>query len=180
MNGAYVPLLTLLLITKEKKPTERPTAVVSIFIDAPVESVFDYIVPIDLSHIFRRYKNLPAIDSTSNQERWYTPGMERTVYFEDGSTAHEHLVSVNPSTDFSYQINGFTSFLGKLAEQINGKWVFTETQPGQTHIEWTYELEPKNFLAGFIIRTFVLKNLKGLLNNALAIIKADLEMTESR
>ncbi len=154
---------------------QYPTVLVTIDINAPIKEAFEYIVPIELSYIFKRYKNLPAIDGTSNQERWYTPGMQRTVYFEDGTSAQEHLLTVNPHSDFSYQINGFTSALRRLAKRIEGQWIFTENEQGKTHIEWTYTIVPKNSFARIAINTFVKKNVKGLLNNALLILKEDLE-----
>jgi hypothetical protein len=47
---------------------KSPSTKALMTIDAPIDSVFDYIVPIDLTHIFKRYKNLPAITSTSIKE----------------------------------------------------------------------------------------------------------------
>ena len=65
-------------------------------ISAPIDSAFDYIVPVDLSHIFKRYRRLPAITNTSIKEDWTKPGLTRTVYFEDGPTAQESLLTVVP------------------------------------------------------------------------------------
>ncbi|UOB17444.1 SRPBCC family protein [Abyssalbus ytuae] len=157
----------------EKK--NHPTVLVNINIDASIEKSFQYIVPVDLSHIFKRYKNLPAVDSTGNKDLWYKPGMQRTVYFEDGNTAREHLLTVNPYTDFSYKIEDFTSPLKRLTKYIYGKWVFTETADGKTHIEWSYTLVTKNIFARLIVNVFVKKNIKGMLTNALSILKTDLE-----
>lgn len=160
---------------KEKNQKNHPTILVSIDIDSPVKQSFEYIVPIDLSHIFKRHKNLPAIVSTSNGETWYEPGMHRTVYFEDGNTAQEYLLTVNPHTDFSYRIDGFTSPLKLLAKQIEGEWVFTETKEGKTHIDWIYAIVAKNALARMMIICFVKNKIRYLLNNALLILKEDLE-----
>jgi len=158
----------------EKKPLSS-SVLVEIEIDAPIEESFEYIVPVELSHIFKRYKNLPAIVRTSNTEVWDQAGMQRTVYFEDGNTAEEYLLAVNPHADFSYKIEGFTSALGKLCKRIEGKWIFSKTPEGKTHISWTYTLVPKNFFARFLINTFVRKNVAGLLNQALEILKEYLE-----
>ena len=65
-------------------------------INAPINAIFDYIVPVDFSHIFKRYKRLRAIKNTSVKEDWTTPGLTRTVYFEDGPTAQESLLTVVP------------------------------------------------------------------------------------
>ena len=61
----------------------------------------------DLEHIFEPYKNIPGIDSTSNTEPWFTPGMQRTVYFDDGSSSEEYLLSVSPHSGFTYKVNAF-------------------------------------------------------------------------
>lgn len=151
-----------------------PQVVVTTIFDSSIEESFEYIVPIELSHIFNRYRNLPGIDSTSNTEIWYTPGMQRTVYFEDGNTAQESLLTVYPHSSFSYKIDSFTSPIRRLAKRIEGKWVFAESKRGQTQIEWTYTIVPKNYFARIIINTFVKNNVKGLLNNALKILSEDL------
>ena len=160
---------------QKEKSSLHPSILVEIEIDAPIAESFEYIVPVELPHIFKRYKNLPAIVRTSNTEVWDQAGMQRTVYFEDGNTAEEYLLEVHPHADFSYKIEGFTSALGKLCKRIEGKWVFSKTAEGKTHISWTYTLVPKNFLGRFLINTFVRKNVAGLLHQALEILKEDLE-----
>lgn len=176
-----LPLLAFAVVTKVyNQKREHPKVVVIIDIDAPVKESFEYIVPVNLPHIFKRYKNLPAIVSTSNKKLWYTPGMVRTVYFEDGNTAKEYLFTVNPYSDFSYKIEDFTSPLKRLAKRIKGQWIFTKLENGKTHIVWSYEIIPKNFLAQFIINAFFKKNIKGLLNNALTVLKEDLEKNQEQ
>ena len=153
----------------------HPQIVVTTNIHSPVDESFEYIVPIELPHIFKRYKNLPAIVRTSNKEIWYTPGMQRTVYFEDGNTAQEFLLTVSPHSSFSYRIEKFTSPLRRLANKIEGNWLFTEPEKGQTQIKWTYTIVPKNYFARMIINIFIKKNVEELLSNALKILKEDLE-----
>lgn len=178
MNIIYLLLPVLIsanLDYKHGSKRKPPTVLVTIDIEASVEDSFEYIVPVDLSHIFKRYKRLPGIDSTSNKQLWYTPGMQRTVYFEDGNTAEETLLTVNPHSDFSYKIDNFTSPLRKLAKRIEGNWKLTELEGDRTHIEWTYKIIPKNFLTRLMINAFIKNDVEGLLNNALAILKNDLE-----
>jgi Polyketide cyclase / dehydrase and lipid transport len=157
-----------------------PYTKVTIIIDAPIDSAFDYIVPVDLSHIFKRYNRLPAITKTNETEKWIKPGLIRTVFFEDGSTARETLLTVVPHTSFSYKIDEFTSQLRLLAKRIEGKWVFTDAGNGQTKIEWTYEITPKNFITRGLIKLVLLKDITVLLNNALTILKDDLESKQSK
>jgi hypothetical protein len=144
-------------------------------IKAPIDSAFNYIVPIDLSRIFKRYKGLPAVVKTNETEKWFKGGLTRTVFFDDGSTSKESLLTVVPNTSFSYKIENFTSQLRFLAKRIEGDWLFTDLGNGQTKIEWTYKIIPKNAVARGLIKTFLLKKVNGLLTNALTIIKNDLE-----
>jgi Polyketide cyclase / dehydrase and lipid transport len=153
-----------------------PQTKVIMTINAPIDTVFRYIVPVELSHIFKRYKRFPAITKTSNEEVWIKPGMSRTVFFEDGSTSKETLLTVVPSTSFSYHIENFTSQLRFLAKGIDGDWLFTDLGNGQTKIEWTYKVIPKHFMARFIIKSVLMKDVNGLLSNALTILKNDLEL----
>jgi hypothetical protein len=122
-----------------------PQTKIVMTINAPIDSAFNYIVPVELSHIFKKYKNLPAITKTDEKEKWFKAGLTRTVYFEDGSTSKETLLTVVPNTSFSYRIENFTSQLRFLAKRIEGDWVFTDLGNGQTKIEWTYKIVPKNF-----------------------------------
>ena len=144
-------------------------------VTAPIDSAFRYIVPVDLAHIFRRYKRLPGVLTTNETETWIRPGLTRTVFFDDGSTAQETLVSVVSPTNFSYEIEKFTSQLRFLARRIEGNWVFTDLNNGQVKIEWTYKIIPKNFIARGLINSILLKDIKVVLTNALAILKDDLE-----
>ena len=62
-----------------------------------------------------------------------------------------------------------------MAKRIEGDWIFTDLGNGQTQITWTYKIIPKNFLARALINLVLLKNIKGLLINALTILETDLE-----
>ena len=167
-------------ITFAQNSKKVPQTKIVMTINAPIDSAFNYIVPVDLSHIFKKYKNLPAITKTDEQEKWIKAGLTRTVYFEDGSTSKETLLTVVPHTSFSYRIENFTSQLRFLAKRVEGDWIFTDLGNGQTKIEWTYKIVPKNFFARGLINLALLKNVKGLLINALTILKTDLEKTDEK
>jgi hypothetical protein len=144
-------------------------------INAPVDTAFNYIVPVDLTHIFKGYKWIAGITNASIKEGWTQPGLVRTVYFEDGSTSKESLLTVIPNTSFSYKNEEFTSQLRFFAKRIEGDWIFTDLCNGQTKIEWTYKVIPHNFIAQILVNALLMKNIKGLLTNALIILKNDLE-----
>ncbi|WP_298148574.1 hypothetical protein [Flavobacterium sp.] len=178
MTTFWITLLTTILfvgVANGQSRKKYPQTEATIIINTTVNTAFNYIVPIDLSHIFKKYKRFPAIIKTDEKELWIKPGLTRTVYFEDGTTAKESLLTVVEGDSFSYQIVGFTSQLRFLAKKVEGSWKFTELENRQTKIEWTYRIIPKNFVARFIIKSFILKDINGLLNNALFIIKKDLE-----
>lgn len=152
-----------------------PQVKIIMTIKSPTDSAFNFIVPVKLSRIFKKYKRFPAITKTNETELWNKAGLTRTVYFEDGTTAQESLISVKLNESFSYKIENFTSSLRKLAKRIEGEWIFTDLGNGQTKIEWTYKIIPKNGITKTMIKWFVLKDLKVLLSNALTILKEDLE-----
>jgi len=170
-------MLIFISAFQAKAQKKYPKAVVSVDIKStlPLKESFEYMVPIDLEHIFNEpYKNIPSIDSTSNKEPWFVPGMQRIIYFNDGSTSQEELLSVTPNSGFTYKVTGFTSALRKLIKQINGSWTFTETEDGTIQVEWT-EFIPKNFFARFLVRNIVTKRIKIPMQNALNIMKEELE-----
>ncbi|NGM67129.1 SRPBCC family protein [Sphingobacterium sp. SGR-19] len=157
-----------------------PQTKIIMTINAPIDNAFNYIVPVELSRIFKKHKNLPAIIKTDEKEKWFKAGLTRTVYFEDGSTSKETLLTVVPHTSFSYRIEDFTSQLRFLAKRIEGDWIFNDLGNGQTKIEWTYKIVPKNIFARGAVNLFLLKNVNGLLTNALTILKNDLEKTDEK
>ncbi len=153
----------------------NPTVIANIEIDVSQKEAFEYIVPIDLSRIFKGYRNLPAVVKTDESEKWIKPGLERTVFFEDGSTAKEKLLEVNNPDNFSYKVNQFTSPLKHLAKQINGRWEFSKGPDLKTKIHWQYEIVPKHFFAKMIINGILKSQINHILTNALQIIREDLQ-----
>ena len=151
----------------------------TVFVDVksklPLQQSFEYIVPMDLEHIFKRYKNLPAVIKTSNKKAWYTAGMTRTVFFDDGTSSEETLLSIDPHSSFNYKVNGFTNSLRFLIKQINGRWTFKDVGQDTIRIEWTYEIVPKHYMAKSLIDFAVKRQVKILMTNALNIMKEELE-----
>lgn len=162
---------------QNNKMSKYPSLTVAVDIRSTLslQQSFEYIVPMDLEHIFHPYKNIPGIDSTNNKEAWYKPGLHRTVYFDDGSTSEEYLLSVSPHSGFTYKVNTFTGPLRFLIKQINGSWTFEESPEGLLHIEWTYEFVPKHFMARILLNTVVKKRMLTPMTRALDIMKQELE-----
>jgi hypothetical protein len=149
--------------------------ITSTTINKPIKEVFDYVAPVDLSHIFKRYKYLPAVIRSNEKERWIKSGLTRTVFFEDGNIAYEELLVVRNPEYFAYKVSNFTSALRFLIVQINGNWQFSTLENGSTFIIWEYELIPKNNLTSWFITTFLYKDISKLLQNAIDIISHDLK-----
>jgi hypothetical protein len=144
-------------------------------INKSINEVFEYVAPINLAHIFKRYKYLPAVINSNEKEKWIKSGLTRTVFFEDGNTALEELLVVNNPEYFAYKVSNFTSVLRYLIIQVNGNWQFSTEENGSTKIVWEYELLPKNKFTSWIITTFLYKDINKLLQNALDIISNDLK-----
>ena len=65
-----------------QKKYPKAEVVVDIRSTLSLKETFEYMVPMDLEHIFNEpYKNIPSIDSTSNQEAWFTAGQKRVIFF---------------------------------------------------------------------------------------------------
>ena len=143
-------------------------------INADRQKVFDYIVPIDLSHIFKKYKYLPGVIKTNEAEKWFKTNLTRTVFFDDGNSSQEHLTTFTNPEYFDYVVSNFTSPLRFLVNSINGSWTFTDNDSG-TEIVWIYDLKPKNTIAAWIIKVFILNDLRIFLKNSINIIRTDLE-----
>jgi hypothetical protein len=145
-------------------------------INAQINQAFNYIAPINLMHIFRGSAMIPAIIDTSIKEGWNKAGLARTVYFKDGSTSQESLLTVEAPISFSYKNEHFTSkVLSALLKRLEGEWLFTDIGNNKTKIEWTYRAVPTNFLSKLVVRLVLMKALRSMLNDALTIIKNDLE-----
>lgn len=155
---------------------KNPEILVAVTIDSAIDQAFNYIAPINLMHIFRGNTMIPAIVDTSVKEGWNKAGLQRTVYFADGSTSQESLLTVNAPTSFSYKNEHFTSkVLSALLKRLEGEWLFTDLGHGTTEIEWTYRAVPTNFFARLMVKLVLMKAVQTMLKDALAIIKNDLE-----
>jgi hypothetical protein len=153
-----------------------PETKVTMIINSPIDTAFHYIAPINLMHIFRGSVLIPAIVDTSIKEGWNKAGLVRTIYFKDGSTSQESLLTVEAPTSFSYKNDHFTShILGFLLKRIEGEWLFTDLGNNETKIEWTYRAITSNFIARFFVQGVLIKAIHSMLFNALTIVKNDLE-----
>jgi hypothetical protein len=153
-----------------------PETKIVITINARIDKAFNYIAPINLMHIFRGNAMIPAIVDTSVKEGWNKAGLTRTIYFKDGSTSQESLLTVNAPVSFSYKNEHFTSkVLSALLKRLEGEWLFIDLGNGKTKIEWTYRAVPTNFFAKLMVKLALMRAMHSMLKDALDIIKNDLE-----
>jgi hypothetical protein len=142
----------------------------------PIDQAFHYIAPIYLPHIFPGAGPIAGISGTSINEGWNKAGLSRTIYFKDGTTSQETMLTWNAPTSFSYQNENFTSsILGFTMLRLEGDWLFTKLANDTTKIEWTYRAIPKHLFAKIFIRFVLMRFIKGMLQKAMDISKHDLE-----
>jgi len=160
----------------QMKTNKNPETTLVVTIGSPIDQAFNYIVPINLMHIFRGNAMIPAIVDTSVKQGWNKAGLQRTVYFADGSTSQESLLTINVPTSFSYKNEHFTStVLSALLNRLEGEWLFTDLGNNPTKIEWTYRAVPTNFFTRLFVKLVLMKVVHAMLKDALTIIKNDLE-----
>ncbi len=145
-------------------------------INAPAKKTFDYLAPISLMRIFPGTSLIAGIADTSVKAGWNQAGLSRTIYFKDGTTSQETLLSWNPPMSFSYTNQNFTSkLLGPLLKRLDGTWLFTDLKNGTTRIDWTYTAITKGPISKLFSRLVLMRVVHGMLFKALSIGKADLE-----
>jgi hypothetical protein len=137
------------------------------------KQAFDYVLPVTLSSIFRRYKFFPAVIKTNETQTWNKAGLVRTVFFDDGTTAIEHLTTVQNFEYFDYVVTGFTSLLRFLIVEIHGSWKF-ETDGDNTEIIWKYELVAKNAVSEWVLQTILRKDIQTYLERTMDSISTKL------
>ena len=121
----------------------RITARASRRLPQPPQQVFDYVMPVELNTVVKRWGPLPGVKGVRDQSgAWDHVGATRTVLLEDGSSAHEELTSVNPPHHFGYSFDlGPPTSL--IAPNAAGTWWFFATDDGGTELEWAWALAPR-------------------------------------
>jgi Polyketide cyclase / dehydrase and lipid transport len=143
----------------------------------PVAETFEYIVPVDVTHIFPRQGDMPGNVKTTVTSDWgQYVGQTRDTTADDGSSFHETLTALESNKSFGYKVENLTSPAMKgVVDHIEGACEFTDNGNDTTSIEWFYVLVPANSEAIATIKEKILARYRGRLENAMNIIKADLE-----
>lgn len=165
--------------TQTESTAAYPKTTVTMTINAPAKAAFDYLAPINLMRIFPGTSFIAGVADTSVKAGWNKAGMSRTIFFKDGTTSQETLLTWDAPRSFSYTNRNFTSkLLGALLERLDGKWLFTDLKNGTTRIDWTYTAITKGPISKLFSSLVLMKAIHGMLYKALSIGKADLESGE--
>ena len=157
-------------------PDGAPFVKVTRTINRPLQETFDYIINVDLTHIFPLIGNVPGVVSTTIDKEWGKAGMERVNTLTDGSSSREKMLTVDAPRSFTYRIESFTApVLKPLLDHIEGGWILTDNGNGTTSIEWIYCLVPLNAQAKTQVEQALLTRYQVRLESAMTIIKDDLE-----
>jgi len=163
-------------LKNNRDSNKNPEITEVITTNSQIDKAFNYIAPINLMHILRGNAMIPAIIDTSVKQGWNKAGIQRTVYFADGSTSQESLLTVDAPTSFSYKNEHFTSkILSTLLKRLEGEWLFTDLGNNKTKIEWTYRAIPTNVFSRLFVKLVLMKAIREMLRDALEIIKNDLD-----
>lgn len=121
-----------------------------------VESLFDTVVAEDvLPKVLHRWGPIPAVVGTRDLTGpWTTPGSERTVVLDDGSSARERLTLWERPERFEYVVDRFTSPLGRLVDHATGAWDFDDRGTASS-FRWTYSFHPRSFAASLPLQLVV-------------------------
>ncbi len=128
----------------------RVTARASRYLPQTPERVFEYVPPVDLPTVIKRWGPLPGVKGTRDQSgTWDHVGATRTVLLEDGSSGKEELTAYNPPHHFGYTLTlGLPTSV--LASEAAGTWWFYAADDGGTDLEWAWALAPRPGMGVFI------------------------------
>jgi len=120
-----------------------------------VERIFDVVVAEDvLPKFLHRWGPVPGVTGTAELTGpWDTPGSERTVLLEDGSSAHEQVLTWERPGRFEYRVDRLSNPLGRLVDHALGSWEFSATGRGSRFV-WTYSFTSPRRLSAAPLRLF--------------------------
>ncbi|MGW3607376.1 hypothetical protein [Micromonospora sp. NPDC005161] len=145
-------------------------------VNAPTGQVFEYVIDVDLSHIFPRTGHSPAIVRQQRHHRLEHPRPapdERLGRRLDqrGRTAHGGAAELVLVPDRHLQL----AAAARIGRQHQGSSYFSDQDDGTTSIEWTYALNRVDEPARTLIKEDLLPLYTERLKPAMSILKDDLE-----
>jgi Polyketide cyclase / dehydrase and lipid transport len=149
-------------------------------VSAPIELVFDTIVPIELPRIFHGAGPLPAVVDTYEQSgAWDHVGASRVVQLSDGSQARERITAYQRPHHFAYRVGPFSSGpLRHLITDVEGAWRFYADGANTTQIEWTYAFQAAR-LTAIIVRLVLAPAWRFYAKRVLALAIAEVKTSQA-
>ncbi len=148
----------------------------SINIASDRETVFNYLSAEEsLTHFLKKYGPIHAVvKHETHKGPWSMPGACRTLYFDNGDTLREEMISYHPHDSFSYHISDFSGTVKNLASMAIGEFSFS-SEGSQTNVVWTYTFQAKNAFTAVIVSLFMDLFFKKYMQQNLLIAKANIE-----
>jgi len=150
-----------------------------IFIDAPIEQVFDESIDCqNLPKFFTGYQAIPAIvHATTTDGLPLHEGSTRIVQNSNGSAIEEAIVALHRPTLQAYKLlRGFKPPFSWLVRSASGQWSYQAMNSG-THITWQFEFEIQNRLAYIVFLALVKHSFQTAQNICLTNLKQAVEYT---
>lgn len=145
-------------------------------VNAPIGQVFEYVIDVNLSHIFPRTGHSPAIVAQQRHHRLEHPRPAPDEHLRRWLDQRGGTADGGAPNSFSYRIDNFSSpRLREVVDSIEGSWYFSDQEDGTTSIEWTYALNPVDEPARAVIKEDLLPLYTERLKTAMSILKDDLE-----
>lgn len=130
---------------------------VQIFINAPIEQVFDCSINCqNLPRFFTGYQAIPAILSAATTDGLpLHEGSTRIVQNSDGSRITERIVSLQRPTLQAYKLlHGFKPPFAWLVRSASGQWSY-QLINSRARVTWQFEFEMQHLLAHVVFLAMV-------------------------
>jgi Polyketide cyclase / dehydrase and lipid transport len=109
-----------------------------------------------LVSFFPKDMGIPGVKGTTPMRgTWGQNGAIRRVELDDGHYAFDLILNNRYPDVFAYQVFGFTSQAGRVADYIRAELRYTELSPGVTQLQWTYAMRPKSALTKPLVSQFM-------------------------
>ncbi|GJL93937.1 MAG: hypothetical protein DHS20C05_03420 [Hyphococcus sp.] len=151
----------------------------TINVDAPIAHVFSIAAGYDPRDLIQPFGPLPGINDVKGHDApWSAIGQQRHFTLSDKSSVSETMTAISQPQSYSYDISNFTGLFASLVCGARGQWDFTETGPGRTRIDWTYQFSPTGVIAEPVLWFIVKLFWPGYLKSALQRVKEKAEDTQ--
>lgn len=152
------------------------TCRVESLINIPAESFFDWYMHEPIENFMLGTLIVPPITGTEALPgpAWGEAGAARKIFFKDGSSSLERILSTDLPRSYSYQPWAYTSPVRLLSDYATST-MNALPEGDTTRIVWDYGFHARNAIAKPLLKGFVSLDWKRNLENGLAVLKKHLE-----